>query len=81
MHGWTEQEYLLWLQKHDDEKVHWDLLEKSVEDQLTNPSSLALDRKVNGGTQGSEEAGEEMYVRLVRTVLEHARKKEVHTPL
>lgn len=33
LHGWTEQEYLLWLDKHDDDE-HWELVEKAVDEQL-----------------------------------------------
>jgi hypothetical protein len=33
VHGWTEAEYVLWLQKHEDEKERLELLEKAVEDQ------------------------------------------------
>ncbi|WWD17827.1 hypothetical protein CI109_102270 [Kwoniella shandongensis] len=67
VHGWTEQEYILWIGKHEDEEEQLSLLEKAVDDQV---SSTAAD----GGEDG--EGGEGMYVRLVREILIHARHDE-----
>lgn len=33
MHGWSEAEYILWVQKHQDEKEQWALVESAVDDQ------------------------------------------------
>jgi len=60
VHGWTEAEYVLWVQKHQDEREQWALLEKAFDDQV--------------GKEGVD--GEEAFVRLLREVLEHARHED-----
>ncbi|CAD6576183.1 MAG: hypothetical protein TREMPRED_001604 [Tremellales sp. Tagirdzhanova-0007] len=60
VHGWTEAEYMLWVQKHTDEREQWGLLEKAVDDQM---------RESSGGK-------EEAFVKLIKEVLEHARHEE-----
>ena len=62
VHGWSEAEYVLWLQSHENEKEHWSLLEKAVDDQV-------------GQGAGSGE-GEGVHIRLIREVLEHARAED-----
>lgn len=34
IHGWSEAEYILWVQKHQDEKDQWALVENAVNDQV-----------------------------------------------
>ncbi|WVR05941.1 hypothetical protein IAU60_002967 [Kwoniella sp. DSM 27419] len=60
VHSWTEQEYVLWVFKHDDPVEQLALLEKAVDDQL--------------GSEPDQE--EDVYVRLVREVLLHARHED-----
>ena len=60
IHGWTEAEYVLWVQKHTDEREQWGLLEKAVDDQMRDSSG------------GKEEA----FVKLIKEVLEHARHED-----
>jgi hypothetical protein len=67
VHGWSEAEYALWVQKHKEAKEQWALVESSIEGQLSD--------------ELKEGEGEEaMYVKLIRSVLEHARHED-HTPL
>ncbi|KAK8865981.1 hypothetical protein IAR55_001131 [Kwoniella newhampshirensis] len=61
VHGWTEQEYVLWIAKHEEEEEQLNLLEKAVDDQVAGSDS---------------DEGEGMYVRLVREVLIHARHED-----
>lgn len=35
VHGWTEAEYILWVQKHQDEKDQWNLVENSINAQTS----------------------------------------------
>ncbi|OCF73876.1 hypothetical protein I204_05721 [Kwoniella mangroviensis CBS 8886] len=64
VHNWTEHEYVLWIEKHDQEE-QLNLIEKSLNAQLKN----------------AEEGGEDdLYVKLVREVLDHARHDEDETP-
>ncbi|OCF41801.1 hypothetical protein I317_04407 [Kwoniella heveanensis CBS 569] len=80
IHGWTEQEYVLWVFKHDDQEEQLNLLEKAVNDQLSTSTTSGI----NGvsktdqadGTIDGDGDGETLYVRLVREVLEHARHDE-----
>jgi hypothetical protein len=69
VHGWSEQEYLLWIQKHEDEGEQLALLEKAVDDQLA--------AGVKEGKEGED--GEEEFVSLIREVLEHARHEDSRT--
>ena len=64
VHGWSEQEYFLWVQKHEHEEEQLALLEKAVNDQLV----------------GEADKGEEAYVKLIREVLEHARQHQEVSP-
>ncbi len=66
VHGWSEAEYVLWLQKQKDEKEQWGLLEKAVDDQVVKGK----------GSDEEKGEGEEVFVRLVREVLEHARHED-----
>jgi hypothetical protein len=34
VHGWSEAEYILWIQKHQNEQEQWALLESSINDQV-----------------------------------------------
>lgn len=68
VHGWTEQEYVLWVGKHEDEEERLSLLEKAVDDQVSS-----AERAADGG---DGDGGEGMYVRLIREVLIHARHDE-----
>ncbi|KAI9635240.1 Golgi transport complex subunit 5-domain-containing protein [Dioszegia hungarica] len=72
LHGWTEQEYFLWVQKHADEKEQWDLLEKAVDDQIDGTSS----GKVKGKEPEEGDEEEKKFVRIVKEVLEHARHRD-----
>lgn len=63
MQGWTEQEYFFWLQKHENEREQWDLVEKAVDDQVKGRSDSA--------ESGDEE--DQKYLNIFREVLEHAR--------
>ncbi|BEJ14338.1 hypothetical protein CspHIS471_0401050 [Cutaneotrichosporon sp. HIS471] len=63
VHGWSEAEYVLWAQKHEDEHEQWDLLEKAVDDQVAVASTPGV---------GHDDEDRET-VELVREVLEHAR--------
>lgn len=67
VYGWSESEYVLWLQKHQDGKEHWALLEKAVDDQVERGMEDP------GLADGK---GEEVFVRLIREVLEHARHED-----
>lgn len=35
VHGWAEAEYVLWVQKHEDEQEQWNLVEAAVKDQTS----------------------------------------------
>ena len=61
---WSEAEYVLWVQKHTDEREQWDLLERAVDDQL-----------IKGYEQGEIEDNDK-YVKLIREVLDHARHED-----
>lgn len=63
VHGWSEAEYVLWVQKHEDEHEQWDLLEKAVDDQVAVASTPGV---------GQDDEDRET-VELVQEVLEHAR--------
>ncbi|WWC86312.1 uncharacterized protein L201_001185 [Kwoniella dendrophila CBS 6074] len=65
LHNWTEQEYVLWLIKHEDQlEEQLALIEKSVNDQLSSTSK-------------KDELNEDNdYVRLIREVLIHARHED-----
>lgn len=63
VHGWSEAEYVLWLQRHTRAEII-DLVEKAVDGQLG---------EVQGGS-GAE--GDEETVKLIREVLVHAREEE-----
>jgi len=93
VHGWSEVEYVLWVLKHQGLEDQLGLLEKAVEDQLGGEGrdkedgeeekrgrdgkkdEVAKAKAANGS--GAED--EEVYVRLIREVLGHARA-EVATP-
>lgn len=61
-HGWSESEYVLWIEKHKDEKEQWELVERTVEDQHV--------------THNEEEMKVDIYVKLIKEVLAHARHDE-----
>ncbi|GMK58813.1 hypothetical protein CspeluHIS016_0602550 [Cutaneotrichosporon spelunceum] len=63
VHGWSEAEYVLWVQKHEDEHEQWDLLQKAVDDQVAVATTPGV---------GHDDEDRET-VELVREVLEHAR--------
>ena len=65
VHGWSEAEYALWVQKHQDEKEQWTLVENAVNGQI--------------GANGEGEGEDARFVRLVREVLVHARHED-HSP-
>jgi hypothetical protein len=69
VHGWTEAEYALWVQKHHDEKEQWTLVENAVTGQIG----------ANGEGEGEAEGEDAKFVRLVREVLVHARHED-HSP-
>ncbi|WWC66324.1 uncharacterized protein I206_100225 [Kwoniella pini CBS 10737] len=68
LHEWTENEYILWIFKHDNQEEQLSLFEKTLNDQL------AL-KMINE----DDEKGDGMYIKLAREVLEHARS-EGETP-
>nr|KIR87103.1 hypothetical protein I308_02795 [Cryptococcus tetragattii IND107] len=61
-HGWSESEYVLWIEKHKDEKEQWELVERTVEDQHV--------------THNEEEMKVDIYVKLIKEILAHARHDE-----
>ncbi|ADV21425.1 hypothetical protein I305_06443 [Cryptococcus gattii E566] len=61
-HGWSESEYVLWIEKHKDEKEQWELVERTVEDQHV--------------THNEEEMKVNIYVKLIKEILAHARHDE-----
>jgi hypothetical protein len=62
VHGWSEAEYALWVQKHRDEKEQWALVENAVNGQI--------------GAEGESEGEDAKFVKLVREVLVHARHED-----
>lgn len=72
LHGWTEQEYFLWIQKHQDEKEQWDLLEKAIDDQIDGKAVP----EGKEGKDGKEEDEEKKYIEILKEVLVHARSRE-----
>nr|ODN79109.1 hypothetical protein L203_06087 [Cryptococcus depauperatus CBS 7841] len=60
IHGWTEAEYALWIEKHKDEREQWEFVEKAVNDQTEG--------EVEGG-----DGDDGVYMRLIKEVLAHAR--------
>ncbi|KAL1410659.1 hypothetical protein Q8F55_004678 [Vanrija albida] len=60
MHGWTEHEYVLWVQKHDDDEEQWELFDKAVDDQVAGQ-----------GADGDDDDAQT--VKLVKEILTHAR--------
>jgi len=70
LHNWTEQEYILWLEKHQNEKERLALLEACVDDQVVTLSQ---------GSASDKETGvlAEEYVKLVKEILVHARHEDV----
>ena len=71
VHQWSEAEYLLWLQKHDDQGEQLGLLEKAIDEQL---GSKKLKDVAKVDEIGADE--EEKYVKLCREVLANARMEE-----
>lgn len=65
VHGWSEHEYVLWVDKHTEEDA-WDLLEKGVDGQVENAGA----GKTKTAADGDEDAEA---VGTVKEVLEHAR--------
>ena len=70
VHKWSEAEYVLWVQKHVDEKEQLALLESAVNEQVGEKAGVV--EEDHEGDRGGE-VGEELYVRLIREVLIHAR--------
>ncbi|AFR97956.2 hypothetical protein C343_06110 [Cryptococcus neoformans C23] len=62
VHGWSESEYVLWIEKHKDAKEQWELVEKSVEDQ--------------DATNNEGEMKTDIYIKLIKELLAHARHDE-----
>ncbi|RXK42491.1 hypothetical protein M231_00045 [Tremella mesenterica] len=67
VHQWSETEYVLWVQKHEEEE-QWGLLERAIDSQLVSKS-------IN--SDGEIEGEEEESVKLIREVLVHARGQQV----
>ncbi|EIW72791.1 hypothetical protein TREMEDRAFT_25851, partial [Tremella mesenterica DSM 1558] len=67
VHQWSETEYVLWVQKHEEEE-QWGLLERAIDSQLVSKS-------IN--SDGEIEGEEEESVKLIRDVLVHARGQQV----
>ena len=74
-HGWSEAEYALWTQKHDDEKEQWALIESVVNDQVGEEDKAKAGEE-KSQADGKGEDKEEFYVDLIREVLHHARYDE-----
>jgi hypothetical protein len=73
LHGWSEQEYFLWIQKHRDEREQWDLLEKAVDDQVDGKAEPEGKEEEKGE---KEEEEEKKYIEILKEVLVHARSRE-----
>lgn len=69
MHGWSEHEYVLWVDKHT-EAEQWELLENAINDQV----GVASNGKSSPVKKGDGDDDEVETVRLVREVLVHARE-------
>ena len=85
VHKWSEAEYVLWLQKHEDQPARLDLLEKSLKDQKGEGLSNGHKESKQQGTATSKEvapangekhAEEEKYLTLIRQVLATAREDQ-----
>lgn len=63
VHGWSEAEYVLWLQKHSPLEI-MDLIDKAVQSQTSGDASVP----------GDDE--DEETIKLVREVLTHAKEAE-----
>jgi len=74
-------EYYLWVQKHDDVREQWDLVEKAVDEQVGGESVGEGKGGVVGEQQGKEVKerakegdAEQEWVERVREVLQYARE-------
>jgi hypothetical protein len=70
VHGWSEHEYVLWVDKHSPEEA-WDLLDKAVKGQVDKARSPGL-----GGVGEDDEDRETLAA--IREVLTHARHHHEH---
>lgn len=69
-HGWTEAEYVRWVDTHSPSEA-WDLIEGCLVRWEKNPSNAALEK-------GDKEKANE-YVALAKAVLTHARDPSSYT--
>lgn len=70
VHGWSEHEYVLWVDKHSEEEA-WEIVEKALDEQVEKARSPGV-----GGVGEADEDRET--VELVKEVLTHARHHHEH---
>lgn len=78
VHGWSEQEYVMWLAKHEEDEERVALFRRAVEDQAGPLGLDGEEDQVNGNGTGKGDGGkedeDEQYLRVIREVLIRAKE-------